>query len=132
MSSALAQTVLDQQAKTANAVGRFMGRRNDLIASSEPDAGRQIDRLMEAGGDNSGAPGVGLAEGRESDRAGQGTVTSSRLGSGPDGSDLTRMRLGAGRTGRALQDSPMSGVGDDNPLPSRHDDGTNHRRAQCE
>jgi outer membrane autotransporter protein len=117
-SSALARTVLDQQAKTASAVGRFMGRRNDLIASSEPDAGRQIDRLMEAGGDNSSTPGAGLAEGRESDRVGHDAVTSSRLGSGPDGSDLTRMRLGAGRTDRALQDSPMAGAADDNPLPA--------------
>ena len=51
-SDALMQTVNDQRVKTVEAIGRFLSRRNDLIAANEPDAGRQIDRLVEAGTDD--------------------------------------------------------------------------------
>jgi hypothetical protein len=34
--------------KTIEAIGAFLGRRNMLIASSEPDSNREIDRLMQA------------------------------------------------------------------------------------
>ncbi len=36
--------------KTIEAIGAFLGRRNMLIASSEPDSDREIDRLMQARG----------------------------------------------------------------------------------
>ena len=35
--------------KTTDVIQKFMSRRNDLLSSNGPDAGRQVDRLIEAG-----------------------------------------------------------------------------------
>jgi hypothetical protein len=48
-SSALLQTVNDQRVETVAAIGTFISRRNDLIAANAPDAGGQIERLVEMG-----------------------------------------------------------------------------------
>ena len=115
-SNIVAQTVVDQRAKTAQVVGRFMGQRTNLLASNEPDGGRQIDRLMEAG-DQGGTQGAGLADNPEGERS-MRAATSSRLGAGADAGDIGRMRLGA-RTDRPLQDSFAGGSQrDDNPFPA--------------
>ncbi len=42
-------TSVNSRKKTTEVVRNFMGRRNDLLLSTGPDAGRQIDRLIEAG-----------------------------------------------------------------------------------
>lgn len=74
--------------KTVQAIGNFLGQRNNQILSNGPDEGRQIDRLMEAGRPTTSsnfagtaalpAPGAGVA----------------RLGDTPDAGDLARMRGG--------------------------------------
>lgn len=115
-SNIVAQTVVDQRARTAQVVGRFMGQRTNLLASNEPDGGRQIDRLMEAGGQG-GTQGAGLADDAQDDRS-MRAATSSRLGAGPDGGDIGRMRLGGARTDRPLQDSIGGNPRDDNPFPA--------------
>ena len=46
-SAAMVQTVNDQRVETVEAIGKFLSRRNDLIAANEPDGSRQIDRLVE-------------------------------------------------------------------------------------
>ena len=54
-SEVLVQTVNDQRIKTVETIGRFMSRRNDLIAANEPDVNRQIDRLIDARRDGAGS-----------------------------------------------------------------------------
>ena len=45
--------------KTAGIIGKFMGKRADMMLSQGPDGGRQIDRLIDhnSAPDNTGAPG---------------------------------------------------------------------------
>ena len=47
-------TAANSRKKTVEVISRFMSRRNDLLLSNGPDAGRQVDRLIEAGGGNGG------------------------------------------------------------------------------
>ncbi len=100
-SPALAIAITDQTAKTVAAIGAFLGARNNQILSNGPDGGRQIDRLVEAGGGSTNGPGgtdgfaataSGLASG------------PSRLGDGPDATDLSRLR-GAGAGARPIGDA---------------------------
>ena len=56
-SAVLVQTVTDQRVRTLETIGRFMSRRNDLMAASEPDMNRQIGRLMEVDGAGAASPG---------------------------------------------------------------------------
>lgn len=93
--STLTLAVNDTRAKTVEAIGRFLGARNNQILSNGPDESRQIDRLIEAGGSRGGTAGSGFA----SSQAGVGTgnatsAMASRLGDGPDAGDLSRMRFG--------------------------------------
>ncbi len=102
-SNVVAQTVVNQAARTAEAIGRFLGARNNQILSNEPDANRQIDRLIEAGGQQGGqtGQGAGFATGRG---VGDGGHMPSRLGDGPDGTAISRMRLAGGPV-RSLENS---------------------------
>ncbi len=102
-SNVVAQTVVDQAPRTAEAIGRFLGARNNQILSNGPDANRQIDRLIEAGGKQGGqtGQGAGFAAGRG---VGDGGHIPSRLGEGPDGSAISRMRLAGGPV-RSIENS---------------------------
>ncbi len=98
----LTQTVIDQRAKTVAAIGTFLATRNNQILTNGPDGQRQIDRLVEAGGGPAGGPsGTGFASsgGAGASASGLGLglgLTSSRLGDGPDGTDISRLRAGGG------------------------------------
>ena len=61
-------TSANSRQKTTDVMQKFMARRNDLLLSNGPDAGRQIDRLIEAGEHASGL------------RAGSGTPQPQGLG----------------------------------------------------
>lgn len=118
---ALIQTVNDQRGQTVAAIGRFLDARNNQILSNGPDAGRQIDRLIEAGGDSAGGTSGASATGFATVRPGMassglGSGLSSRLGYGPDAGDVSSLRFG-GRD-RSLADTfrgatPYNG----NPYP---------------
>jgi outer membrane autotransporter protein len=57
-SATMVQTVNDQRVETVEAIGKFLSRRNDLIAANEPDGSRQIDRLVEVGTDSPASSGA--------------------------------------------------------------------------
>ena len=121
-SEAITTATEDQTAKTTQAIGSFMSARNNQMLSNGPDGGRQIDRLMEAGGDgrsdtisnaaieatsiesSGGNPGgeetsenfvSGFSGG--AGRSALGAVTESRLGDGPGAGDMARFAF-AGRS----------------------------------
>jgi outer membrane autotransporter protein len=98
-STALVQTVNDQRAKTAEAIGKFIGRRNDSIMSNQADGSRQIDRLIEAGGGGAqGSSNVG-SSGKPANGGWQSaSQLGARFGGGPDASDLSRLRFGQERS----------------------------------
>ncbi len=64
---AAAETVIctfasaNSRQKTTDVIQKFMARRNDLLLSNGPDAGRQIDRLLEAG-EHAGGLGASRSE----------------------------------------------------------------------
>ncbi len=87
-SAVLTQTVNDQRIKTVETIGKFMSQRNNLLLSNEPDADRQIDRLIEAGHSTSTVPG---GEGYASNGA---PDPIARLGGGPDATNIALMRFG--------------------------------------
>jgi hypothetical protein len=104
VSPVLVQAVNDQTPKTVETIGNFLSRRNDLIMSSEPDANRQVDRLTEAdGAQTGGQPGATqLANGG----------SAARVGAGPDAGDFTRMRFG-------LRDRPEAAFPSGEVTPSQ-------------
>ena len=114
-SAVVTVTVNDQRARTVEAIGRFLGARNNQILTNQPDASRQIDRLIEAGGGDAGngAPGAGLADKKSGGLAlgRDETGPSSRL-AGPASSDLLRLRYG----GRDRQFGSATST-DTNPFP---------------
>jgi hypothetical protein len=60
-SVALGLTSSDQRVATTSAIGKFVARRNDFLATNGPDGNRQIDRLNEANGAQMSATGSRLA-----------------------------------------------------------------------
>lgn len=54
-------TIADQVTKTVKAIGGFLKRRNDLIASQEPDTQRLIERLRGANQSEAGQPPAAFA-----------------------------------------------------------------------
>ena len=66
---------VNSRKKTVELISRFMGRRNDMLLTNGPDASRQIDRLIEAGGQNGK---IGPEAG-----AGADTGTAKTTGFGP-------------------------------------------------
>ena len=79
--------------KTVEVISRFMGRRNDMLLSNGPDQNRQIDRLLELGGDNGG---------------------DAEAGQGGSPSNLGGPQNGPGRVGEATGSgigSPIAGGG---------------------
>ncbi len=83
-SAVLTQIVDDQRIKTVE----IMTQRNNLLLSNEPDADRQIDRLIAAGRSTAYAP---SKEGTMSSGAWNTEVV---VGQGPPTNDITLMRLG--------------------------------------
>ncbi len=94
-------------AGTGTTAQRFVAQRATLIVNNMYGGDRQIDRLMEAGGTVGGLGAIGGAGGSGAGGLPGGTgaglnsgsaVAVSRLGAGPDATDLARMRGGHGRT----------------------------------
>ncbi len=71
--------------RTIEIIGGFLGRRNTLIASFEPDGNREIDRLMEADHAAAGRSGV---------RAATGVPTGGSLATGTSGVNFGEAPLG--------------------------------------
>ena len=87
--AALTLAVHDTRAKTVEAIGTFLGARNNQILSNGPDESRQINRLIEAGGGAASTTGSGFATSSSA-----ASEMPSRLGAGPDAADFSQMRLG--------------------------------------
>ncbi|MGD9804341.1 MAG: Ig-like domain repeat protein [Hyphomicrobiaceae bacterium] len=108
-SEAITHIVGDQRRRTVEAIGRFLGARNNQILSNEPNTQRQIDRLIEFGdgpvGGQTGTPAT-LA----TFSANQQGAMPSRLGAGPDARDISRMRFGRRDT---LLGGATGGIGAD-------------------
>lgn len=82
-------TVTDQRFKTVEAIGNFLSLRNDMLLSHEPEAGRQIDRLLQfaqgggssfTGGDPSPA-GYGIPNRGNFAAGGNANLDNTSLGS---------------------------------------------------
>lgn len=102
----LGKAALDTTKKTVEVIGKFLAERNNQILANGPDEGRQVDRLIEAGGGNSGSNGgTGFAQ------EGQPFAGSnaSRL-AGPDSGDLTRLGFGGHNNTVARNDPAVSGL----------------------
>ena len=58
----------DSRTKTTQTIRRFLSRRADLLLNQGPDGDRQIDRLLNRGGNGSNSAGTGFAASRGSNR----------------------------------------------------------------
>jgi outer membrane autotransporter protein len=66
--------------KTAGIIGKFMGKRADMLLSQGPDAGRQIDRLIDA---NAAAGKTGAGAPSEGKTAASVVPTAPKVAGGP-------------------------------------------------
>ena len=87
----------DQRIKTTQTIGKFMGRRSDLIGTNGPDDNRQINRL----GDFGGTGDKNTAPAQASGFSASSSPTSPVVG--PDASDMARLRFGG--HGHSLADA---------------------------
>ena len=97
-------TSVNARKRTVEVISRFMGRRNDMLLSNGPDTNRQIDRLMEAAGNENGG-GAGFAAGGGSQHRGRPRSMAAARG-------RVLSRLGGGDTatiGSGLASAATSG-----------------------
>ena len=77
---------VNSRKKTVEVIGQFMSRRNDMLLSNGPDPNRQVDRLIDAGGQSPGGgsnPGVGNLAGFSNGTGSAGVAGGpGRLGGG--------------------------------------------------
>jgi Autotransporter beta-domain/Viral BACON domain len=125
--------------KTTEVIGKFLSRRNDLIASSSPDAGRQIDRLIEAGPDFTGprdsgnthmqkSKGPNPLEGEASGTIGSPIAGRSALASTALGARALNAEASAGNAeptgGKPWQSLPGTGLTNDIRPENEQDTGS--------
>jgi outer membrane autotransporter protein len=110
--------------KTAEVIGGFMKRRNDMVVSNGPDTNRQVDRLIEASGQaGAGGPSAGLNDGAGrgfgAARLGSalGSASEADIGAPIFGNALGNSSAGARRMGmdRALELGRSSDSQDNDP-----------------
>ena len=112
-STVVPQAVVDQTGKTVAAIGGFLAARNNQILSNGPDDGRQIDRLLEVAGNAPGGnSGSGFAADGQTNKATglSSPAVASRLGSGPDTSDLPRLGTGGRGSSAIRTDTSLAGL----------------------
>ena len=84
----------DPKVTTVAAISRFLGARNNQILTNEPDAGRQVDRLVEAGGSGA-STGLGETTGFAAAAPGLG-LAPAQLGDGPGAAGVRAASFGVG------------------------------------
>lgn len=89
---------VDSRTKTVQTIQRFLQRRNDLLLSNGPDRNREIDRLLQRGGNPAGA---GLTE------VGAGLAQYGAKGGATSGASASGIGLSASTPGAAS--GPSSG-----------------------
>jgi hypothetical protein len=96
--------------KTVEVIQRFMSRRADLLLSNGPDANRQVDRLIEAGGGNSGndAPPSGFTGANKSAGLSGGALGPSRLATNNEPS-IGAPLIGSSAAGTSIQGKSSAG-----------------------